>query len=392
MQSLAIPQHPVETTDKDFDSLGLSQSILRCVRLVGFETSDAHPGRRHPGSAQRARPDRPRRDRLRQDGGLLASRSAERLAPGPQGPRPDRLPHPRDRPPDPGFPRRLRRRLQPADGLPDRRRQDGAAAYRGSPPPPRHRGNPRPPARPRRAAAPRGSTDFNLLVLDEADHMLDMGFMPQVNRILQELPQERQTLMFSATMPPPIERSRQQFMIDPVRIDITPRGQAAHGISHRLYLVEPDEQEGLPARPAPPGAGQHPGLHPPQERRRVALPAARCARGIRSSASTPTSPRGSGPRRSRASARASTASWWRPTSPPAASTSPASRHIINFDMPETVEDYIHRAGRTARGNATGIVSTIATWIDKPTDQGDRVRRSAKISPAAPSPAYSPTSK
>ena len=43
---------------------------------------------------------------------------------------------------------------------------------------------------------------------------------------------------------------------------------------------------------------------------------------------------------------------------------PRVGHIINFDMPETVEDYIHRAGRTARGNATGIVSTIATWKDK----------------------------
>jgi superfamily II DNA/RNA helicase len=41
------------------------------------------------------------------------------------------------------------------------------------------------------------------------------------------------------------------------------------------------------------------------------------------------------------------------------------RHIINFDMPETVEDYIHRAGRTARGSAQGIVSSIATWLDKP---------------------------
>jgi ATP-dependent RNA helicase RhlE len=41
------------------------------------------------------------------------------------------------------------------------------------------------------------------------------------------------------------------------------------------------------------------------------------------------------------------------------------RHIINFEMPETVEDYIHRAGRTARGTAKGLVSTIATWMDKP---------------------------
>ncbi|HEV7785055.1 MAG TPA: DEAD/DEAH box helicase, partial [Thermoanaerobaculia bacterium] len=66
--------------------------------------------------------------------------------------------------------------------------------------------------------------DVDVLVLDEADHMLDMGFLPQVLRILQQVPTKRQTLMFSATMPPPIERLAQQFMSEPVRIDITPKG------------------------------------------------------------------------------------------------------------------------------------------------------------------------
>ncbi len=84
--------------------------------------------------------------------------------------------------------------------------------------------------------------DVDVLVLDEADHMLDMGFLPQVLRILQQVPTKRQTLMFSATMPPPIERLAQQFMSEPVRVDITPKGAAA-GISHRLYLVEPENKK-----------------------------------------------------------------------------------------------------------------------------------------------------
>jgi superfamily II DNA/RNA helicase len=66
--------------------------------------------------------------------------------------------------------------------------------------------------------------DVEELVLDEADHMLDLGFMPQVQRILQELPTQRHTMLFSATMPPPIERLAQRFLKDPVRIDITPDG------------------------------------------------------------------------------------------------------------------------------------------------------------------------
>ena len=62
------------------------------------------------------------------------------------------------------------------------------------------------------------------LVLDEADHMLDLGFMPQIHKVLRELPEKRHTMMFSATMPPEIERLTRQFLTDPLRIDITPPG------------------------------------------------------------------------------------------------------------------------------------------------------------------------
>lgn len=201
------------------------------------------------------------------------------------------------------------------------------------------------------------------LVLDEADHMLDLGFMPQILRVLERLPEKRHTMLFSATMPPPIERLTQRFLTDPLRVDITPPGRAASGITHRLYLVDIDNK-----RPCIHSLLNHE-LGPtlvfvrrrsdaewlwkllakeghPVERLHADMSQAERLRALgsfreghhRILIATDVASRGL--------------------------DIPAIEHVIHYDVPETVEDYVHRAGRTARGELTGTVSTIATWLEK----------------------------